>query len=164
MSRKARPVRHPHRRHGSAVLAALTTTAALVGAGLTALSAGPAEAATARQVEALDLGVVSVHTDAGNLVGWRWPGTDPDNGHHADTKVNSTPVTGSTNHLHAGAVQVTDGGVGRLVGVGHPVGGGAARGRAVARARARRRACRRIAPVSGRSLGARSVACTGRNA
>ncbi|WP_316782042.1 hypothetical protein [Streptomyces sasae] len=40
-------MQHPHRRRRSAVLAALTTAAALVGAGLTALSAGPAAAAIA---------------------------------------------------------------------------------------------------------------------
>ncbi|MFD3581176.1 rhamnogalacturonan lyase [Streptomyces sp. NPDC058683] len=105
-------MQHPHRSRRSAVLAALTTTAALVGAGLTALSAGSAQAATARQAEALDRGVVSVHTDAGNLVSWRWLGTDPDNVsfnlYRAGTKVNSTPVTGSTNYFHAGAPAQAD--------------------------------------------------------
>ncbi|MGW4911637.1 rhamnogalacturonan lyase [Streptomyces sp. NPDC004270] len=105
-------MQHPHRRRRSAVLAALTTTAALVGAGLTALTAGSAQAATARQVEALDRGVVSVHTDAGNLVSWRWLGTDPDNVsfnvYRAGTKVNSAPVTGSTNYFHAGAPAQAD--------------------------------------------------------
>ncbi|MFF5138274.1 hypothetical protein ACFY6U_00740 [Streptomyces sp. NPDC013157] len=52
--------------------------AALIAAGLTALSSTSAAAATARRVEALDRGVVSVHTDAWNLVSWRWLGTDPD--------------------------------------------------------------------------------------
>ncbi|MFD5794299.1 hypothetical protein ACFWIO_12320 [Streptomyces diastatochromogenes] len=53
----------------------MTTAAALVAAGLTAMTAtGTAEAATARQVEKLDRGVVSVHTDratwsAGSSVG-----------------------------------------------------------------------------------------------
>ncbi|MEU9454988.1 rhamnogalacturonan lyase [Streptomyces sp. NPDC048277] len=93
-------------------MAALATAAALVGAGLTALSAGTAQAATARQVEALDRGVVSVHTDAGNLVSWRWLGTDPDgvsfNVYRAGTKVNSTPVTGSTNYFHSGAPAQAD--------------------------------------------------------
>ncbi|MFJ9713037.1 rhamnogalacturonan lyase [Streptomyces sp. NPDC101234] len=105
-------MQHPHRRRRSAVLAALTTAAALVGAGLTALSAGPAAAATARQVEALDRGVVSVHTDAGNLVSWRWLGTDPDdvsfNVYRAGTKVNSSPITGSTNYFHSGAPAQAD--------------------------------------------------------
>ncbi|MFG3018963.1 rhamnogalacturonan lyase [Streptomyces sp. NPDC048254] len=105
-------MQHPHRRRRSAVLAALTTTAALVGAGLTALTEGSAQAATARQVEALDRGVVSVHTDAGNLVSWRWLGTDPDNVsfnvYRAGTKVNSAPVTGSTNYFHADAPAQAD--------------------------------------------------------
>lgn len=105
-------MQHPHRRRRSAVLAALTTAAALVGAGLTALSASPAQAASARQVEALDRGVVSVHTDAGNLVSWRWLGTDPDdvsfNVYRAGTKVNSSPITGSTNYFHSGAPAQAD--------------------------------------------------------
>jgi hypothetical protein len=54
-------------------------------------------AATARQVEKLNRGVVSVHTSSGNLVSWRWLGTDPgdvsSNVYRAGTKVNSTPVT-----------------------------------------------------------------------
>lgn len=113
------PEPHPHadppsRRHRRrrVVLSALTATAALVGAGLTTLGAGTAEAATARQVEALDRGVVSVHTDSGNLVSWRWLGTDPDsvsfNVYRAGTKVNSTPVTGSTNYFHSGAPSQAD--------------------------------------------------------
>ncbi|MGW7541467.1 rhamnogalacturonan lyase [Streptomyces sp. NPDC054770] len=105
-------MQHPHRRRRSAVLAALTAVAALIAAGLTALSTTTAAAATARQVEALDRGVVSVHTDAGNLVSWRWLGTDPDdvsfNVYRAGTKVNSTPVTGSTNYFHAGAPAQAD--------------------------------------------------------
>ncbi|MFD8816295.1 rhamnogalacturonan lyase [Streptomyces sp. NPDC059627] len=105
-------MQHPHRRRRSAVLAALTAVAALIAAGLTALSTTTAAAATARQVEALDRGVVSVHTDAGNLVSWRWLGTDPDdvsfNVYRAGTKVNSTPVTGSTNYFHSGAPAQAD--------------------------------------------------------
>ncbi|WP_420310114.1 rhamnogalacturonan lyase [Streptomyces sp. YS-B37] len=111
------PHPHPHpRRHvrgRRAVLSALTTVAALIAAGLTTLTTGtPAEAATARQVEALDRGVVSVHTDSGNLVSWRWLGTDPDNVsfnvYRAGTKVNSAPITGSTNYFHAGAPAQAD--------------------------------------------------------
>ncbi|MEV6264283.1 rhamnogalacturonan lyase [Streptomyces sp. NPDC051784] len=104
----------PHRRHR------VTRTRALIGAltagllaagGLVAL--GPAsQAATARQAEALDRGVVSVHTDSGNLVSWRWLGTDPDNVsfnvYRAGTKVNSSPVTGSTNYFHSGAPATAD--------------------------------------------------------
>ncbi|WP_308293278.1 rhamnogalacturonan lyase [Streptomyces sp. YS415] len=102
-------MQHPrkHRRR-SILLPALGATAALLAAGLTTLTgADRAEAATARQVEALDRGVVSVHTGSGNLVSWRWLGTDPDNVsfnlYRAGTKVNATPVTGSTNYFHSGA-------------------------------------------------------------
>ncbi|MFB8116639.1 rhamnogalacturonan lyase [Streptomyces sp. NPDC055962] len=83
----------------------------LAAGGLVAL--GPAShAATARQAEALDRGVVSVHTDSGNLVSWRWLGTDPDNVsfnvYRAGTKVNASPVTASTNYFHAGAPAIAD--------------------------------------------------------
>jgi hypothetical protein len=95
------------------LLSAATAVAALVGAGLTtSLGADTAEAATARQVEKLDRGVVSVHTDSGNLVSWRWLGTDSNdvsfNVYRAGTKVNSTPVTGSTNYFHSGAPAQAD--------------------------------------------------------
>ncbi|WP_436841268.1 rhamnogalacturonan lyase [Streptomyces bobili] len=100
------------RRRRTAVLAATVAVTALVGAGLTTLATDSAEAATARQVEKLDRGVVSVHTDSGNLVSWRWLGTDPNdvsfNVYRAGTKVNSTPVTGSTNFFHSGAPAQAD--------------------------------------------------------
>ncbi|MFF9761788.1 rhamnogalacturonan lyase [Streptomyces caelestis] len=104
---------HPHRRRGRrVVLPAALAVAALAGAGLTVLSDAPAEAATARQVEKLDRGVVSVHTGSGNLVSWRWLGTDPDNVafnvYRAGTKVNSSPVTGSTTYFHSGAPSSAD--------------------------------------------------------
>ncbi|MFF4399031.1 rhamnogalacturonan lyase [Streptomyces sp. NPDC001480] len=107
---------HPRTRHRQrgrrAVLAAVVAAASLVGAGLTALTPGNAEAATARQVEKLDRGLVSVHTDSGNLISWRWLGTDPDNVsfnvYRAGTKVNSGPVTGSTNYFHSGAPASAD--------------------------------------------------------
>ncbi|MFF9063239.1 rhamnogalacturonan lyase [Streptomyces sp. NPDC014882] len=108
------PLRPPthRRRRGAAVLAAAVAVTGLVGAGLTTLTPGSAEAATARQVEKLDRGVVSVHTDSGNLVSWRWLGTDPGdvsfNVYRAGTKVNATPVTGSTNFFHAGAPAQAD--------------------------------------------------------
>ncbi|MDV9171468.1 rhamnogalacturonan lyase [Streptomyces sp. W16] len=96
----------------------MTAAAALVLAGLT--TGGTAEAATARQVEALDRGVVSVHTDSGNLVSWRWLGTDPDsisfNVYRAGTKVNPAPITGSTNYFHAGAPAQADYTVRAIVG------------------------------------------------
>jgi hypothetical protein len=110
------PPHHPRRRR--AVLSALTAAAALVLAGLT--TGGTAQAATARQVEALDRGVVSVHTDTGNLISWRWLGTDPDdvsfNVYRAGTKVNSAPISGSTNYFHAGAPAQADYTVRAIVG------------------------------------------------
>ncbi|WP_089104069.1 rhamnogalacturonan lyase [Streptomyces hyaluromycini] len=113
------PHPHPHRRR-RALLPAVTAIAALIAAGLTALSPTTAAAATARQVEALDRGVVSVHTDAGNLVSWRWLGTDPDdvsfNVYRAGTKVNSTPITGATDYFHSGAPAQADYTVRAIVG------------------------------------------------
>nr|WP_202435110.1 MULTISPECIES: rhamnogalacturonan lyase [unclassified Streptomyces] len=87
--------------------------AAAVLAATAIVTLGPAsQAATARQAEALDRGVVSVHTDSGNLVSWRWLGTDPDNVafnvYRAGTKVNSSPVTASTNYFHADAPATAD--------------------------------------------------------
>ncbi|MFI9741483.1 rhamnogalacturonan lyase [Streptomyces sp. NPDC052494] len=88
-------------------------------AALTATT-GTASAATARQAERLDRGVVSVHTDAGNLISWRWLGTDPDsvafNVYRAGTKVNSAPVTASTNFFHSGAPSTADYTVRAIVG------------------------------------------------
>jgi hypothetical protein len=106
-------VQHPHRQHRRrAIGSALATTAALIAAGLTALGTGTAHAATARQVESLDRGVISVHTDSGNLVSWRWLGTDPNdvsfNVYRAGTLVNSSPITGSTNYFHSGAPAQAD--------------------------------------------------------
>ncbi|MFD5252405.1 rhamnogalacturonan lyase [Streptomyces bobili] len=108
-----RPAPPAHRRRRrTAVLAATVAVTALVGAGLTTLATDSAEAATARQVEKLDRGVVSVHTGSGNLVSWRWLGTDPNdvsfNVYRAGTKVNSTPVSGSTNFFHSGAPAQAD--------------------------------------------------------
>lgn len=101
----------PHRHRRRRALRSLVTVA-LVAAGLTTFTGPPAEAATARQVEDLDRGLVSVHVDSGNLVSWRWLGTDPDtvsfNVYRAGTKVNSTPVTGSTNYFHPGAPAQAD--------------------------------------------------------
>ncbi|WP_443043274.1 rhamnogalacturonan lyase [Streptomyces sp. HM190] len=110
-------MQHPHPHHGRTIRRARRTVtalaaAALTAAGLTTFGAQPAAAATARQVEKLDRGVVSVHTDAGNLVGWRWLGTDPGdvsfNVYRAGTKVNTAPITGSTNYFHAGAPAQAD--------------------------------------------------------
>ncbi|MBC9728343.1 rhamnogalacturonan lyase [Streptomyces sp. TRM68367] len=103
---------HRHRRRRGVILTSLLATATLTGAGLTTLGTDTADAATARQVEGLDRGVVSVHTGSGNLISWRWLGTDPDNVsfnvYRAGTKVNSGPITGSTNYFHAGAPNSAD--------------------------------------------------------
>ncbi|MGP4090934.1 rhamnogalacturonan lyase [Streptomyces sp. KR55] len=103
---------HKHRRRRNAVLAAAAAAATLVGAGVIVLDPASAEAATARQVEKLDRGVVSVHTGSGNLVSWRWLGTDADtvsfNVYRAGTKVNSSPITGSTSFFHSGAPSHAD--------------------------------------------------------
>ncbi|MDI6100606.1 RICIN domain-containing protein [Actinoplanes sp. NEAU-A12] len=62
---------------------------------------------TGRQMEDLDRGVISVRTGTGNLVSWRMLGTDPTsvafNVYRGSAKVNSAPITGSTNHLDTGA-------------------------------------------------------------
>ncbi|MFJ8647083.1 rhamnogalacturonan lyase [Streptomyces sp. NPDC093546] len=69
-------------------------------------------AAAARQVERLDRGLVSVHTGTGNLVSWRWLGTDPDgvafNVYRAGTKVNADPITKATTYFHSGAPSHAD--------------------------------------------------------
>ncbi|MFE9996819.1 hypothetical protein [Streptomyces avermitilis] len=56
---------HSHR-NGRRQILTMTAAAVPTAAGLTTLATGPARAATARQVEALDRGVVSVHTDSGS--------------------------------------------------------------------------------------------------
>ncbi|MEU0409346.1 rhamnogalacturonan lyase [Streptomyces griseorubiginosus] len=81
---------------------------------LSALTGVPqaAHAATARQVERLDRGLTSVHTGSGNLVSWRWLATDPDdvafNVYRGATRLNSAPLTSSTNYLDAGAPDSAD--------------------------------------------------------
>ncbi|WP_236240813.1 rhamnogalacturonan lyase [Streptomyces sp. CC228A] len=101
-------MRHPRTRRASAAGAALAAAVAVAVTGLPAPSAGAAAAAAPpRQAERLDRGLVSVHTGSGNLVSWRWLATDPDgvafNVYRSGTKVNASPVTGSTNFFHAGA-------------------------------------------------------------
>ena len=63
--------------------------------------------ADGRQRERLDRGLISVRSGSGNLVSWRWLATDPAgiafNLYRGTTKVNASPITGSTNHLDAGA-------------------------------------------------------------
>ncbi|WP_101256694.1 RICIN domain-containing protein [Streptomyces barkulensis] len=61
----------------------------------------------AKQMEDVDRGLVSVRSGTGNLVSWRLLGTESRdtafNLYRGGTKVNSSPITGSTNHLDAGA-------------------------------------------------------------
>ncbi|MFS0691588.1 rhamnogalacturonan lyase [Streptomyces nitrosporeus] len=111
LSRPEPPARRRRRLTRGRSLIGVLTAGVLAAAGTVAL--GPAsQAATARQAEALDRGVVSVHTDSGNLVSWRWLGTDPDNVafnvYRAGTKVNASPVTASTNYFHQGAPATAD--------------------------------------------------------
>jgi rhamnogalacturonan endolyase len=60
-----------------------------------------------KQMERLDRGVVSVHSSTGNLITWRLLGTDPSgvafNVYKGSTKLNSSPITASTNYLDSGA-------------------------------------------------------------
>ncbi|GAA4943943.1 RICIN domain-containing protein [Actinoplanes utahensis] len=82
----------------------------LTAASAPATSAPPASAPAAvsgRQMEDLDRGVVSVRSGSANLVSWRMLGTDSTsvafNVYRGSAKVNTTPITGSTNYLDAGA-------------------------------------------------------------
>ncbi|MEU2026629.1 rhamnogalacturonan lyase [Streptomyces sp. NPDC016469] len=105
--------RTPRRRRTTRTrtLLGAVTAGVLAAAGLV-VTGETSHAATARQVEALDRGVVSVHTDSGNLISWRWLATDPDsvafNVYRAGTKVNASPITGSTNYFHTGAPNSAD--------------------------------------------------------
>ncbi|MEV0784573.1 rhamnogalacturonan lyase [Streptomyces sp. NPDC050423] len=105
--------RSPRRRRTTrtSTLLGAVTAGLLATAGL-AVSGQTSQAATVRQAEALDRGVVSVHTGAGNLISWRWLATDTDdisfNVYRAGTKVNASPVTGSTNYFHTGAPNSAD--------------------------------------------------------
>lgn len=58
-------------------------------------------------MEDLDRGLVSVRSGTGNYVGWRLLGTDPPNVafnlYRGSTRVNASPITGSTNLLDGGA-------------------------------------------------------------
>ncbi|MFF8842291.1 rhamnogalacturonan lyase [Streptomyces sp. NPDC015127] len=96
----------PRRRAPARLLLAALAAGTLGAAGLLALP-GTSQAAAARQVERLDRGVVSVHTGTGNLVSWRWLATDPDdvafNVYRAGTKVNTAPLTRTTDFFHSGA-------------------------------------------------------------
>ncbi|MCO5996793.1 rhamnogalacturonan lyase [Actinoallomurus rhizosphaericola] len=93
------------RRRGGAV--ALAVAAGTVIAGGAQLPRHDAVAATARQVEKLNRGVVSVRSGSGNFVSWRLLGTDPAgvafNLYRGSAKVNSSPITNSTNYYDGGA-------------------------------------------------------------
>ncbi|WP_406447657.1 rhamnogalacturonan lyase [Streptomyces sp. NBC_00876] len=105
--------RFPRRRRSTRTRTLLgAVTAGLLAATALVVTGQTSQAATARQAEALDRGVVSVHTDAGNLISWRWLATDADdvsfNVYRAGAKVNASPVTASTNYFHAGAPNSAD--------------------------------------------------------
>ncbi|MEH0527852.1 rhamnogalacturonan lyase [Streptomyces stelliscabiei] len=89
----------------------MTAATALALSALTGVPQG-AHAATARQAERLDRGLTSVHTGSGNLVSWRWLATDPNdvafNVYRGATRLNSAPLTSSTNYLDAGAPDSAD--------------------------------------------------------
>ncbi|MFJ6405657.1 rhamnogalacturonan lyase [Streptomyces hydrogenans] len=71
-----------------------------------------AHAATARQVERLDRGLISTATGSGNLVSWRWLATDPDDVafhvYRGAVRLTATPLATSTNYLDAGAPDTAD--------------------------------------------------------
>ena len=70
-----------------------------------------APASNAKYVERLNRGVISVRSGSANLVSWRLLGTDPSNVafnvYRNGTKVNATPISGSTNYLDNGAAAGT---------------------------------------------------------
>ncbi|BCL12878.1 rhamnogalacturonan lyase family protein [Micromonospora sagamiensis] len=61
----------------------------------------------AKQVEKLDRGLISVRSGTGNLVSWRLLGTETSGVafhlYRDGTRITTTPITGATNHLDAGA-------------------------------------------------------------
>ncbi|GAA1621877.1 RICIN domain-containing protein [Actinoplanes couchii] len=67
----------------------------------------PPPSGTGRQMEDLDRGLISVRSGSANLVSWRLLGTESYttgfNVYRAGTKVNTTPITNSTNYLDSGA-------------------------------------------------------------
>ncbi len=70
-------------------------------------TATPRPVESGRQMEDLNRGLISVRQGSNNLVSWRLLGTDPSavafNLYRGSTKVNSTPISGATNYLDAGA-------------------------------------------------------------
>ncbi|MFF9499756.1 rhamnogalacturonan lyase [Streptomyces sp. NPDC014656] len=111
--RSPRPAPPPLRGRGRSRsrLTCGVTAAALAVSALVVLPR-TAHAATARQVERLDRGLTSTHTGSGNLVSWRWLATDPDqvafNVYRGATRVNSSPLTTSTNYFDTGASDSAD--------------------------------------------------------
>ncbi|MFF7644865.1 rhamnogalacturonan lyase [Streptomyces canus] len=109
--RTASPPRRFQRRSSNRLFRGLTAATALALSALTGLPQ-TAHAATARQVERLDRGLTSVHNGSGNLVSWRWLATDPNdvafNVYRGGTRLNSSPLTTSTNYLDAAAPDSAD--------------------------------------------------------
>lgn len=66
----------------------------------------PVTALKPRQMERLDRGVIAVRSGSSNYIGWRLFGDDPQdiafNVYRGSTKVNSTPITDSTNFVDTG--------------------------------------------------------------
>ncbi|MFF5533462.1 rhamnogalacturonan lyase [Streptomyces cinerochromogenes] len=105
------PRRLVPRRSAGRVLGGVAGAAALAFS-VVAVVPQPAYAASARQVERLDRGLTSVHTSSGNLVSWRWLAGDPSdvafNVYRGSGRLNSSPITGSTNYFDSGAPDSAD--------------------------------------------------------
>ena len=88
------------------ITVAVSAGAMVIGTAAAAPVSSPALLA-GQQLETLDRGLISVRSGTGNLVSWRWLATDPNdvafNVYRGSVRVNATPITGSTNHLDAGA-------------------------------------------------------------
>jgi hypothetical protein len=113
------------------MIAAVLVAGSMSAAGL-ARNVAVASPSSAAQVERLDRGAISVHTDAGNFVSWRLLADDPPgvafNLYRGGTKVNAAPVTGSTNFVDKRATANADYVVRPVVGgVEQPVAAGSGR-------------------------------------
>lgn len=100
----------------------ITLAVILIGSVITSLGTPVANAALssvpARQMERLDRGIVAVNQGNGKVyVGWRLLGTDPENiafnlyrktAGGSEVKLNSTPVTSSTNYVDTGVDATKD--------------------------------------------------------
>ena len=96
------------RRQRAALLAAgVVVTFAGASTIMSTVATAATNAGPARQMEDLDRGVVSVRSGSGNLVSWRLFGYEPFatgfNVYRGATKVNSSPITDSTNLVDSGA-------------------------------------------------------------